>query len=374
MRRDPWRAWRRVYAIAVKEATHIRRDARVMYLAIGMPVLLILLFGYGVSFDIHHVPVAIVDQDHTVTSRAVARSLVASQDLELHATPASVVEAQTLIRQGRVAAAFVLPQGLDARMSRGETVPLQMLVDGSDANSATQVLAKADGIGRATSMKLANLTVTPPLSVRVWTRYNPTGESALFLVPGLVAYVLAMVAVLLTALSVAREWERGSMEQLFATPVGRLEIVVGKLLPYLLLGYIQTLLVLAAGAAVFGMPIRGLPLVLFTAGLFLLGMLGQGLLISVLTRNQMVATQLGTFSSLLPSMLLSGFLFPVDNMPLPLRVLSNIVPARWFIAALRGILLKGNGFMDVWFDLFMLAAFATLMIALSTARFQRRVA
>lgn len=374
MQRDPWRPWRRVLAIAVKEATHIRRDSRVLYLAIGMPVLLILLFGYGVSFDIHHVPVAIVDQDHTVTSRAVAQSLVASQDLELTATPDNVVEAQTLIRQGRIAAAFVLPQGLDARMSRGETVALQMLVDGSDANSTNQVLAKADGIGRATSMKLANLTVTPPLSVRVWTRYNPTGTSALFLVPGLVAYVLAMVAVLLTALSVAREWERGSMEQLFATPVSRLEIVVGKLLPYLVLGYIQTLLVLAAGATVFGMPIRGLPLVLFTSGLFLLGMLGQGLLISVITRNQMVATQLGTFSSLLPSMLLSGFLFPVNNMPMPLRVLSNIVPARWFIAALRGILLKGNGIMDVWFDLFMLAAFATVMIALSTARFQRRVA
>ncbi len=374
MQSDPWRSVRRVYAIAVKEATHIRRDARVLYLAIGMPVLLILLFGFGVSFDLHHVPVAIVDQDHTVTSREVAQDLVASQDLALVASPDNVSDAQDLIRQGRISAAFILPHGLDERISRGETVPVQMLVDGSDANSTNQVLAKADGIGRATSMKLAKITLTPPLSVRVWTRYNPTGESALFLVPGLVAYVLAMVAVLLTALSVAREWERGSMEQLFATPVSRLEIVLGKLIPYLLLGYIQVILVLAAGATVFGLPIRGLPLVMFTSGLFLLGMLGQGLLISVVTRNQMVATQMGTFSSMLPSMLLSGFLFPVQNMPLPLRVLSNIVPARWFIAALRGILLKGNGIVDIWFDLFMLTLFAIAMIGMSTARFQRRVA
>lgn len=374
MQSDPWRSARRVYAIAVKEATHIRRDARVLYLAIGMPVLLIILFGFGVSFDLHHVPVAIVDQDHTVTSRQVAQDLVASQDLALVASPDNVTDAQTLIREGRISAAFILPHGLDERMSRGETVPVQMLVDGSDANSTNQVLAKADGIGRATSMKLAHITLTPPLSVRVWTRYNPTGESALFLVPGLVAYVLAMVAVLLTALSVAREWERGSMEQLFATPVSRLEIVLGKLIPYLLLGYIQVILVLAAGATVFGLPIRGLPLVMFTSGLFLLGMLGQGLLISVITRNQMVATQMGTFSSMLPSMLLSGFLFPVQNMPWPLRILSNIVPARWFIAALRGILLKGNGIADIWFDLFMLTLFAAAMIAMSTARFQRRVA
>jgi ABC-2 type transport system permease protein len=195
------------------------------------------------------------------------------------------------------------------------------------------------------------------------------------MVPGLAAYLLALAAVLLTALTVAAEWERGSMEQLFASPVGRLDVILGKLLPYLALGFVQLLLVVAVGAAVFDVPIRGDLAVLFLFGLvFLVGMLGQGLLISVVTKNQLVATQAGTLSSLLPSLLLSGMLFPVENMPAALRALSRLIPARYLVHGLRGILLKGSGLGQLWPDLAAMAAFAVAVLAVATRRFQRRVA
>jgi ABC-2 type transport system permease protein len=185
---------------------------------------------------------------------------------------------------------------------------------------------------------------------------------------------LAIASVLLTALAIAGEWERGSMEQLFASPVGRLEIVLGKLGPYLAMGLMQFLLVLAVGAWAFDVPIRGsLPLLLVISVLFLAGMLGQGLLISVVTRNQLVATQAATLSSLLPSMLLSGFLFPIENMPKVLQVLSLAIPARYLVHAMRGAMLKGTGFAELWQDVAAQAVFAVAILALATVRFKRRL-
>lgn len=368
------RFWGRVWAMAGKEALHVRRDPLTLVLAIVMPVLLIVLFGYGVSFDVDHVPVAVVDADRTAASREVAEALLASGELRAAATPATVADGERLMLTRDAWAVLVLPRGLGEDLARGERAEVEVLVDGSDPSLAMQVLTKVESLGRAAALEVAGVAVAPPLGADVSTRFNPTGASAPFLVPGLVAYVLALASVLLTALSVAREWERGSMEQLFATPVGRLEIIVGKLLPYLGLGVLQTLLVLAAGAAVFDVPMRGLGMVMAAAMLFLAGMLGQGLLISVLTRNQMLATQVGTFSALLPSLLLSGFLFPIENLPKVLQVLSVVIPGRWFVALLRAVLLRGADLGAVWPNYIALAAFAAAMIALSTARFQRRIA
>ena len=197
----------------------------------------------------------------------------------------------------------------------------------------------------------------------------------MFMVPGLAAYLLAISAVLLTALTVAGEWERGSMEQLFASPVGRLEIVLGKLLPYLALGMLELLIVVAFGALAFGVPFHGSAAALVTIGFFfLVGMLGQGLLISVVAKNQLVATQAGALSALLPSMLLSGMLFPIENMPEILQFLSRVVPARYLVHAMRGILLKGNGLDVLWPDFVAVMAFSVFVIGAATAKFQRRLA
>jgi ABC-2 type transport system permease protein len=369
------RSFRRAWAIASKEALHIWRDPRTLYLGLGMPLMQILIFGFGIRFDVDHVRLAILDQDHTAASRQVTAAFTASEDFALVASPNSEPDAESMLRAGSASGVLVLPQGLGRDLARGELVPLQLLVDGSDGNATNQVLTKAAALGQTVGMRLAPRAVVPPVRAVVWTRFNPTGESSVFLVPGLMAFVLAMGAVVLTSLSVAREWERGSMEQLFATPVGRGEIVVGKLAPYLALGTVQATLVLAAGCVVFDVPIKGsLLLVAVAVLLFMLGMLGQGLLISVVTRNQMVATQMSMQSSMLPSMLLSGFMFPVQNMPYILQIIAAAVPARWFVSLLRAVLLKGDGLDVVWPHLLGLFVFAALMITWSTTRFQRRLA
>lgn len=367
----------RVGAIAAKEALHIRRDPRTLALGLVMPVVMLLLFGYGVSFDLDRIPLAVADLDQSEASRQLRRAFLAPGEFAL-AREADAGEADRIFRRREALALLVLPAGYGRDLHRGGPGRAQLLVDGSDAVTATQVLAKADAIARAESRRraqAAGFSGDPPLEVAVWTRFNPEARSAVYIVPGLAAYLMAIAAVLLTALAVAGEWERGSMEQLFASPVGRLEIILGKLLPYLGLGLLQLLLVLAVGANAFDVPVRGNPLVILGMGLlFLCGMLGQGLLISVVTKNQLVATQAGALSSLLPSMLLSGMLFPIENMPLPLRALSRIIPARYLVHALRDVMLKGTGFEGLWPDALALLVFAVAVVGLATARFRRRVA
>ena len=368
----------RIGAMASKEARHIVRDPRTLYMSLGMPLVLLFLFGYGISFDLDHVPIAIVDQDRSDASRALVRALTASNELTAAESLADPQEALARFRRGEVLGAVVVDRGYARDVLARKQVPVQLLVDGADPVVANQVLAKAEALVRAETQRLAGIDLarqTPPVQVKVWTRYNPEGRSALFMVPGLAAYLIAITAVLLTALTVAGEWERGSMEQLFASPIGRLEIVLGKLLPYLVLGLLEFALVVAFGMTAFDLPLRGSGLTLSLLGLtFLVGMLGQGLLVSVLAKNQTVATQAGVMSSLLPSLLLSGMIFPVENMPLPLQALSRIVPARYLVHGLRGVLLKGNGFAVLWPDLLAQVVFAVAIIALATRRFQRRLA
>lgn len=367
----------RIGAMASKETTHVLRDPRMLYLALAMPVVMLFLFGYGITTDLDRIPLGVADRDRTEASRALVHALTESGELTV-AGDTTAEGADRLFRQGAAAAVLVIPSEYGERLARRERIALQVLVDGSDVTSANQVLSKVDALVRAETRRLAGASLVQarvPLAVKVWTRYNPAGRSALFMVPGLAAFILALTAVLLTTLTVAGEWERGSMEQLFASPVGRLEIVLGKLTPYLVLGMLELLLVVAFGASVFDVPVRGAPPLLLLMGFFfLVGMLGQGLLVSVVTKNQLVATQFGLLSALLPSLLLSGMVFPIENMPLPLQLLSRAIPARYMVHALREILLKGNGLAVLWPDLVAVVVFAVAVVALSTARFQRRLA
>jgi ABC-2 type transport system permease protein len=371
------RSLRRIAAMAGKETIHVRRDPRTLALALVMPVVMLFLFGYGVSTDLDHIPLAIVDQDQGEASRALARAFDGAQEFRVvgQATPERV---EALFRSGAAVAALVVPRGYQRDLLLGRKAQVQLMLDGADPVIGNQVLAKADAIARAESQRLAGAAfarLQPPLQVRVWTRYNPEGRSALYMVPGLSAFLLAITAVMLTALAIAGEWERGSMEQLFASPVGRLEIVLGKLLPYLALGLVELLLVVAFGALVFDVPIRGSVALIMAFGLvFLAGMLGQGLFISVVARNQLVATQAGALSAMLPSIILSGMIFPIENMPLPLQAISRLIPARYLVHGLRGILLKGNGLDVLWPDLLAMAVFAVAILGLATARFKRRLA
>ncbi|HOU90639.1 MAG TPA: ABC transporter permease [Polyangiaceae bacterium] len=367
------RSLRRTLAMTAKEADHIRRDPLTLFLALVLPVGLLLLFGYGVTFDLERLPIAVIDQDRTPESRSVTESFAHSRELWVSARPEAMADAEREVRRGRAVAVVLIPRGFARALGRGEAGELQLVVDGVDAATAVQTINKADAIA-SLALRAGEAAIAPRLVAQTWTLYNPAGRSALFIVPGLMAYVLAMVCVLLTALTVAREWERGSMEQLFTTPVRRDEIVVGKLVPYVGVGAIGVLLVLALGAWVFDVPIRGsLPALAVASLLFLCGMLGQGLLVSVLTKNQMVATQVGLLTSMLPVVLLSGFIFPIANMPRVLQAIAVVMPATHYIAALRGVLLRGAGFAAHWPNLLALAAFAAAMVALSTAKFRRRI-
>ena len=367
----------RIGAMAAKETQHVVRDPRTLYMSLAMPVLLLFLFGYGLAFELDHIPLAVDDRDRTQASRELVRALTASNELEVVART-DAAGAIALFRKNEALAAVVIPRGYAEDVLAGRATRVQLLVDGVDAVSANQVLSKADALVRAEARRLLGpdlASAAPPVSVAAWTRYNPEGRSAVFMVPGLAVYLLALTAVLLTALTVSAEWERGSMEQLFASPIGRLEIVLGKLLPYLVLGIVELQLVVGFGTFAFDLPIRGsVPLVFLLGFVFLVGMLGQGLLVSVVARNQLVATQAGSLSALLPSLLLSGMVFPLENMPAVLQALSRVVPARYFVHALRGVLLKGNGLDVLWPDLAAMAAFAVAVLGLATLRFRRRLA
>ena len=373
-----WAFVRRVLALARKESLHILRDIRVVYMAFGMPLLLLLLFGYAVSFDLDRLPIALLDYDQTPQSRAYATSLVSSGAFAIVASPNDPNEIEKSFRHGAVKVGVVIPKDFGRSLARNETAEVQILFDGADGTTTSIAMGHVAGLTQTLTMDLiknSGARITLPFEARTLLLFNPTMKSVLFVVPGLIALILAIMAVLLTALTVAREWERGSMEQLFSTPVRRVEVILGKLLPYLVVGLIQVLLVTSLGAWLFDVPVHGsVALLFFCAALFLAGMLGQGLLISVATRNQQVATQLGIVSSMLPTLLLSGFLFPIENMPLALRIIARILPSTHFIVILRGILLKGNGIDVLWQNMAAMAGFAALMIVLSTVRFRRRLA
>jgi len=366
---------RRTLAVSGKEVVHVARDPSTLYIALGMPVVLLLIFGYGISFDLDRSPLAIVDDDRTPTSRDLVEALTSSGEFRVASRPEDADDVDHVFRAGDASAAVVIPPQFADDLAAGRLAPLQLLVDGSDGAKAGGVIGTLSALLRRWAMGLSGTPVTPPIEARVELLYNPGLRSAIFFVPGLVAYILALAGVLLTALTIAREEEQGNLEQLFATPIGRLEVVLGKLGPYVMLGVVQALLVLAVGAVAFDVPMMGSPITLAVGTLlFLVGVLSQGLFISVIAHSQQVATQIGALSSLLPAILLSGFLFPVERMPLPLQVIASIFPARYYVSILRGVLLKGNGFDILWPHMLAMAAFSVVVLTAATRRFRRRVA
>jgi ABC-2 type transport system permease protein len=368
----------RTFAIAHKEVVHIGRDPQMLIFALGMPVVLIFLFGYAVSFDIERIPLVVVDQDRSAESRALVDKFTASDTFRVVARRQDPRDVETLFRSFTAKTALVIPAGYGRKLRRGENAEAQLLLDGADNTTASIALGYATAVSLAASREQMERVVGDlkmPMEIRVRTFFNPGLKSSVFLVPGLMVLILVMVAVMLTSLTIAREYERGSMEQLFATPVGRLEVILGKLAPYFLIGLVQVLLVLALGVTFFDVPVRGsLPLLFGLSAVFLLAMLMQGLLISVVTRNQMVASQVAAISTFLPALLLSGFIFPVDSMPLLLRGIAHAMPAQYFVRSLRAVLLRGNGLEVIWPDLLALTGFFLLLLLVAVKRFKRYVA
>jgi ABC-2 type transport system permease protein len=367
----------RLLAIARKEALQLRRDPRSLVLAFVLPIFELTFFGYAITLDVDDIPIAVLDQDHTEASRHLIEALSATGYFHVEEWLDRYADVDRHLTRGSVIGALSIPPGFAADLAAGRPAAVQLAVDGSDANTATIALGYAEAIVARHSARivLQGRTVVPSVTVepRVW--YNPTLESRNMIIPGLIAVIMSIIAALLTALTIAREWERGTMEQLVSTPVHRLEVVLGKLVPYVAIGLIDVAVILPAGLYIFGVPFRGDPLLLFALTLlFLIGALGLGIFISATLRAQVLAMQVGMIATLLPAVLLSGFLFDIASMPTVIRFASYAVPARYYIAITRGIMLKDAGIDVLWVQVVAMTIFAVVGLGLATRNFQKVVA
>lgn len=364
---------RGTWAVAIKELRQIARDRRTLTILVVVPTFFLFLYGYALNFDIRHVRLAVEDRDRSVESREVIAAFSRSTYFEVVETPVGETEGNALIDRGTARVLLVLPPGFGRTVREGATAELQVILDGDNANSATTILGYTTAVLRQVSagwmqQPAARLVGVEP---RVW--YNPELRSTVFLVPGLIAFISMITAVISTALSIVREKERGTMEQIRMAPISTLAFVVGKTLPYLVLSQVGATAIIIAAMVFFDLPMNGNWLELMVVlAVFLIGGLGTGLFVSTMTDSQEMAFQVASLVAMLPTLILSGFIFPIASMPAALQIISYGVPARHFLVALRGVVLKGLGLEDVWSSLAALAVFGVLILGLSAVRLARR--
>jgi ABC-2 type transport system permease protein len=373
---------RRTIAIGRKEFLHILRDPRSLTMALAIPLVMLLLFGYALSLDVDRVPTLVHDANRTPQSRELISYLRGSRYFEVIEVVDSYGPVQDAINQGRCLIAFTIPADFSRRVLRGQAAEVQVLVDGSDSNTANIAVGYAEGVIQGFSTRLqavfadrkgaGPLTAPVRVETRIW--YNPELKSKNFIVPGLIAVILQIIAALLTSLTIAREWELGNMELLLSTPVRPKELIFGKMSAFFVIGVADAAMAVLLGRFFFGVPFRGnlidLGVAIFA---FLFGALCWGLLISALARSQLLAYQVGILSSFLPSFLLSGFVYAIENMPVPVQVVTYIVPAKYFIAILKGVFLKDIGYSILWPQLVFLLVYATIVFLIANRRLNQKL-
>lgn len=360
---------RRIFALTVKELFQLHRDWRTTGTLLGMPVILLLIYGYALSFDVRDIRLAVVDLSRSSASRRVVDGFLESGYFRSVATPDTSRLLDRMFDTGQAQAALVIPADFADTISGRRPTTVQFLLDGSDSQTASTILGYARQVTASLAPDLYDVDFDPPLAADPLVWYNPDLKSSIFLVPGLVAFILMVTSVIATALAVVREKERGTMESLRATPLAAIELLVGKTLPYLLVASVSAAGSLILAHLLFGVPIRGsLGWLAVLTLLYLVGGLGWGVFLSTLAESQQVAFQLALLSSMLPTLLLSGFVFPISSMVKPLQVLSHIVPARYFVAALREVMLKGVGPEVWWNDAAALILYSAVVLLLATVR------
>ncbi len=365
-----------------KEFIHIIRDPRTLAVMFVMPLLQLILLGYAATSDVRNVPLAVYDQSRTPQSRRLVEAFVASGQFAVTQVATSEADLARLVDAGLVQAGLIIPPSYATDLLSGRTAQAAFVLDGSDPSVASTALSSARLIGQveATTIQQQNLArraggvaLATPIEVRTRVWYNPDMASAYFMVPALIGMILQMQATLLTASAIVRERERGTIEQLIVTPIRPWELIVGKILPFALVALLITIEVLVIGTFWFQVPIRGsLPLLLGISCLFLLSSLGIGLLISTIAQTQQEAFLL-TFLTLLPSVFLSGFIYPIAAMPLALQFVSGFIPLTYFLVVVRGIVLKGIGIPELGNQIVALTIFGIVLIILASARFRKRL-
>ena len=372
----------RMWVIAWKELLQLRRDRLTLAMMAVIPVMQLLLFGYAINTDVRHTPTVVYDQDRSAQSRDLWRSMEATTFYDVIGHVRSYREVQTAIRSGTAKVALVIPPRYASDLATGRTARVQLIVDGSDpqtvasaTNTAASLVAARSSQLLVTRLKRRGAAVArQPLELEPNTWYNPDLRTAVFIVPGLVGVILTMTMVMLTAMAIARERERGTLEQLIVSPVKNVELIVGKILPYVIIGYVQMTLILGFGHIVFDVPLVGSGLLLYAlAFVFIAANLALGLFFSTLAKTQQQAMQM-SFFFLLPNILLSGFMFPFEAMPRPAQWLSQALPLTHFLRIVRGITLKGSGFPDVVHELIWLAGLLAFLILIASLRFSKKIA
>lgn len=362
----------RIKAITKKESLQIIRDPFSLAMGFVMPLMLLFIFGYAISLDVDRLSTVVFDQDNTTVSRELVRQFAASGYFTIVKHVDRHEEVDRCLESGEARVALVIPVDFESKIAGRKSPGLQVLVDGSDSNTATIALGYVSGISEQILRRMTGLTRAPAIDARVRVWYNPELKSRNFIIPGLVGVIMAVVGALLTSLTIAREWERGTMEQLVSTPVKVAELIVGKLVPYFLIGFIDVLLSVGLGVFLFGVPLKGSLLALMVvSSIFLFVVLSVGVLVSTIARSQVLASQAAMVSSYLPAFLLSGFMFAIPNMPQALQLISYAVPARYFVRMIKDIFLKGNPLSFLLFDAVLLLIFGTMLFLAANKKLKK---
>ena len=372
----------RLLAVARKEVLQILRDTRSLAIVVVMPVTLMLLFGYGVNLDLKQLPVYVYDQDSSQQSQDLLKRFQNTRYFHIVRAVDNIPAIEHALDSGEAKMGIVIPWNFSQRLSQGGPVHVQALVDATDDNSANVLIGYAQGIvqGYSTSIQIGwlqarGLTLQAvPINIATRTWYNEDLESGAFIVPGVLALVMSVIGAFLTSLTIAREWERGSMEQLISTPVTAMEIMLGKLIPYFVLGMIDVAVCVVLAIGWFKVPFRGSYITLaFASALFLVVVLSLGFFISVVAKSQLAASQIALIITFLPAFLLSGFLFSIEQMPVALQVITRIFPARYYVTLLKKIFLKGTPAAMLTADLMPLAGFTLVLAFVATRSFHKRL-
>jgi ABC-2 type transport system permease protein len=381
-RRRPRLSLRTIRAIMRREFTDVRRDRRSLILTFLYPICMLVMYGYGIRYDVDNVPLTILDYDHSAESRDLAEHMLRSGYFQLVRWAQNERDLDRDLNTDASRAAVVIPARFAARLRAGEPVSVQAIIDGSDSNTATiaqgYLLAMmADYTGTVVAgqpgASAAQLR-TPPIQLksRIW--YNPELKSVNFIVPGIIAVIMMIVGAIMTAMSIVKEKERGTMEQILVSPIRPLEMMVGKIVPYVIIASMDLVIIVCAGYLIFHVPIKGSLLQLTALSLlYLTSSLGTGVFVSTIAETMQSAMLAAIFISLLPSVLLSGFVFPIENMPVVIQLITYLFPGRYFVTAIRGVYLKGVGLSVLWPEALMLLCFSTAIVWLSASRFQEKL-
>ncbi|HWB84595.1 MAG TPA: ABC transporter permease [Bryobacteraceae bacterium] len=375
-------SYRRTRAIFIKELHHIVRDSRSLGMALAVPVLMLLLFGYALSLDVDHIRTLIYDQDGTQASQTLIRQFQGSRFFEIRGFASGYPAIERAIDRNQILMGIVIPRGYGEDVAAGRRAQVQILLDGSDSNTASIALGYAESLVQSYSLVVRSDmqnqkgggAARPPVEARLRVWYNSSLESKNYVVPGLIAVVLMIIAALLTSLTIAREWEMGTMEQVLSTPMRPAEMVLGKMLAYFLLGIADAAIAVIVAVFIFGVPFRGSAIILAVSTcVFLFGALFWGIFISAAAKTQLQAYQMGMLSSFLPGFLLSGFVYAIETMPKAIQAITLIVPARYYVSLLKDVFLKGVGLRLMGGELMFLALYAVIVFFLATRKLNQKL-